>query len=253
MKPKYGQHFLTDKLVLHRIIAYADLNKKDTVLEIGGGPGNLTQKLSKAAGRVITIELDRKLADNLKELTKDTNVTVVHGDALKVQFPSFNKVVSNLPYQISSEITFRLLEHQFDFAILMYQLEFADRMIAVAGTSDYSRLTVMAQYHSDIELLEKVPPSAFKPQPKVQSAILKLTPKEPPYRVNDLQFFNRLLKALFSQRRKMLRNSLKAAASMLGFPSENLLKLNPDLLNQRPETLSPEELAELANIIQTGT
>jgi 16S rRNA (adenine1518-N6/adenine1519-N6)-dimethyltransferase len=253
MKPKYGQHFLTDKLVLDRIISYADLNKQDTVLEIGGGPGNLTQKLSEVAGSVITIELDRELADNLKELTKDTNVTVVYGDALKVKFPPFNKVVSNLPYQISSEITFRVLEHQFDFAILMYQLEFANRMIAIAGTSDYSRLTVMAQYHSDIELLEKVPPSAFKPQPKVQSAILKLTPKDPPYRVNDLQFFQRLLKALFSQRRKKLRNSLRAAAPMLGFPPENILTLNADLLNQRPETLSPEELAGLANKIQTGT
>lgn len=252
MTQKYGQHFLHDRQVLDRIIAYADLTQTDTVLEIGGGSGNLTLRLSEAAGNVVTIEIDNNLARNLKELTEGTNVTVVHGDALTVPFPPFNKVVSNLPYQISSGITFRLLKHQFDVAILMYQLEFANRMAAVSGTSDYGRLTIMAQYHADIELLEKVPSTAFEPGPKVQSAILKLTPREPLYRVNDLQFFENLLRVLFNQRRKKLKNSLRAAAPLLGIPAENILHLNADLLDRRPEMLSPKELADLANQIRTG-
>lgn len=250
MKPKYGQHFLTDHQVLDRIIHYAELAESDTVLEIGGGTGFLTRKLSEAAGNVVTIELDRELACRLKELTKGANVTVLQGDALEIQLPYFNKVVSNLPYQISSGITFRLLRHDFDFAILMYQLEFAKRLIAHPGTSDYSRLTVMARYHANIELLEKVPPSAFRPQPKVHSAIIKLTPQKPLYHVNDLDFFEKFLKVLFGQRRKKLKNSLRGAAPILGIPVESIFKVDAEVLHRRPETLTPEELVKLANTIQ---
>lgn len=249
MKPKLGQHFLTDERVLDRIVRYAELTEKDIVLEIGGGPGNLTQRLSQAAGRVVTIEIDSRYAQCLEETLGGANVTVIEGDALKVTLPHFNKVVSNLPYQISSGITFRLLDHTFDFAILMYQLEFAKRMLASPGTSDYGRLTVTAQYHASIELLETVPSSAFKPHPRVQSAILKLTPREPPYRVDDLDFFNRFLKAVFSQRRKKLRNSIRSGAPVLGMPPENIDLLDDEVLQQRPQSLKPEELAELANII----
>jgi 16S rRNA (adenine1518-N6/adenine1519-N6)-dimethyltransferase len=250
MKTRYGQHFLIDERLLNRIIQYAELTASDTVLEIGGGIGNLTQKISAAAGRVITIELDRNLVEQLKKLSNDTNITVIHGDALKVTLPYFNKVVSNLPYQISSRITFRLLQYTFDFSILMYQLEFAKRMLAMPGTSDYSRLSVTSQYHAHIELLEIVPPSAFKPQPKVRSAILKLTPHKPPYKVNDPDFFEKFLGAVFGQRRKKLKNSLHRAAPLLGIPVENILKVNNEILQSRPEMLTPQELADVANSIQ---
>jgi len=252
MKPKHGQHFLIDQRVLNRIIGYAGLNKADTVLEIGGGTGNLTLKLKEAAGEVIVIELDRELAVGLTHITRDSNVTVLQGDALKIPLPGFNKVVANLPYQISSKITFRLLRHSFDLAVLMYQLEFANRMIASPGTHDYSRLSVMAQYFASIELLETVPPSAFKPQPAVRSAILKLTPREPPYHVNNIGFFEKFLKAIFGQRRKMLRNSLRPAAPMLGIPLENIDKVDKGILEMRPGSLTPEELAGLANRIRSG-
>ena len=252
MKPKHGQHFLIDQRVLNRIIGYAGLNKADTVLEIGGGTGNLTLKLKEAAGEVIVIELDRELAVGLTHITRDSNVTVLQGDALKIPLPGFNKVVANLPYQISSKITFRLLRHSFDLAVLMYQLEFANRMIASPGTHDYSRLSVMAQYFARIELLETVAPSAFKPQPAVRSAILKLTPREPPYHVNNIGFFEKFLKAIFGQRRKMLRNSLRPAAPMLGIPLENIDKVDKGILEMRPGSLTPEELAGLANRIRSG-
>jgi len=250
MKPRLGQHFLIDPRILERIIRYADLKASDTVLEIGGGNGILTKRLAKAAGSVVTIELDRDLADGLALMCRDSNVSVIHGDALKVKLPYFNKVVSNLPYQISSEITFRLLDTGFEYAVLMYQLEFAKRMLAVPGTSDYSRLSVTAQYHAYIEMLENVPPSAFKPQPRVQSAILKLTPREALYHVNDLDFFNRLLKVVFGQRRKMLKNSITSAISVLGIPIDNISLLDEVILQRRPETLTPQELAELCNIIR---
>ncbi len=253
MKPKHGQHFLIDQRVLNRIIRYAGLTKADTVLEIGGGTGNLTLKLKEVAGKVIVIELDRQLAIGLTHITRDSNVTVLQGDALEIPLPGFNKVVANLPYQISSKITFKLLRHSFDLAVLMYQLEFANRMLASPGTPDYSRLSVMAQYFAGIELLETVPPSAFKPQPAVRSAILKLTPREPPYHVNNIGFFEKFLKAVFGQRRKMLRNSLRSAAPILGIAPENLQEVDQGMLEMRPESLTPEELAGLANRIQAGT
>ncbi|MCL7414581.1 MAG: 16S rRNA (adenine(1518)-N(6)/adenine(1519)-N(6))-dimethyltransferase RsmA [ANME-2 cluster archaeon] len=253
MKPRLGQHFLIDQHILERIVRYADLNISDTVLEIGGGNGILTRKLAEVAGHVVTIELDRDLADRLTLMTRDTNVVVIQGDALKVELPYFNKIVANLPYQISSEITFKLLGAGFEYAVLMYQLEFAKRMLAAPGTADYSRLSVTAQYHANIEMLEIVPPSAFKPQPRVRSAILKLTPREAPYQVNDLDFFNGLLKAVFGQRRKMLKNSITAAAPMLGIPIGNISRLEENVLRRRPETLTPQELAGLSNIIMDGT
>jgi 16S rRNA (adenine1518-N6/adenine1519-N6)-dimethyltransferase len=253
MMHNYGQHFIIDYQVLDRIIRYAGLTDTDTVLEIGGGTGILTKRLSKTAGSVVSIELDRRLAEQLKEMMKSSNVTVIQGDALRVDLPYFNKVVSNLPYQISSSITFRLLRHTFDYAILMYQLEFAKRLIAVPGTPEYGRLSVTAQYYGDIELLETVDPHAFKPRPKVWSAILKLTPQDPPYPVSDLGFFKRFLKAVFGQRRKKLRNSLHAAAPMLGIPVHNISRVDTEILDKRPETLSPYELAELADIISSIT
>lgn len=250
MKPRLGQHFLTDRHILERIIRYADLKTSDTVLEIGGGNGILTKRLAVFAGKVITIELDRSLADGLALMCRDAHISVIHGDALKVRLPYFNKVVSNLPYQISSEITFRLLETGFEYAVLMYQLEFAKRMLAAPGTPDYSRLSVMAQYHTDIEMLEQVPPSAFKPQPRVKSAILKLTPRKAPYHVNNLDFFNRLLKVVFGQRRKMLKNSITSAIPVLGIPLDNVSRLDESILQRRPETLTPQELAHISNIIR---
>ncbi len=251
MKPRYGQHFLIDQHVLDRIIRYARLTDADTVLEIGGGTGNLTRKLSQMAGKVVTVEIDPYLAEGLNKTTA-TNVTVIQGDALKVRLPYFNKVVSNLPYMISSPITFELFNYNFDYAVLMYQWEFAKRLLASPKTRDYGRLTVTVQYHASIELLETVPPDAFKPTPGVNSAIVKLTPQDPPYEVNDPDFFNHFLKAVFSQRRKKLKNSIQAAVSMLGIPPGNISTIDPGLLEMRPEELAPGELARLAGMIGSG-
>jgi 16S rRNA (adenine1518-N6/adenine1519-N6)-dimethyltransferase len=243
---KRDQHFLIDKLVLDRIIEYGKLGASDTVLEIGAGYGNLTEKLAKKAGRVIAIEADHELAASLYGLK---NVEVIVGDALKIDFPEFNKVISNLPYSISSPVTFKLLKSRFEFGILMYQYDFAKRMAAAPGGKDYGRLSVSVQHYSDVEMLDVLPPTSFRPAPEVKSAIVKLVPRPAPYTVKDEGFFMKFIKAAFSQRRKKLRNAILNNANFLGISDSEIRKLPGELLAKRAETLSPQELVYIADIL----
>ncbi len=237
------QYILIDDLVLHHITTYACLQESDVILEIGAGTGVLTEKLAEHACKVIAIESDASMARSLIQRFKGTNVEVVHGDALKLKFPQFNKVVSNLPYSISSKITFKLLKHPFEEAILMYQYEFARRLAASHGSKDYGKLSICVQYLADVELLEIVPPTAFSPQPGVRSAIVRLVPRTPEYEVVDRNFFSRFLTAVFSQRRKKLKNSIAAFTNIkdIGLPD--------DLLNMRPEELPAARLAEISDVL----
>lgn len=243
----FDQYILIDDLVLHRIIEYADLHESDVVLEIGAGTGVLTEKLIEHADRVIAIETDAALVRLLNQRFMDTDVEIIHGDALQMDFPRFNKVVSNLPYSISSQITFKLLKYPFEKAILMYQYEFARRMAASHGSKAYGRLSICVQYLADVELLEIVPATAFSPQPDVRSAIVRLSPRAPEYEVLDRGFFFKFLAAVFSQRRKKLKNSIGAFTNIrdLGLPE--------DTLNKRPEELPAARLAEISDIIYSQT
>jgi len=245
---KKDQHFLNDKNILSRIIEYGQLKRSDTVLEIGAGFGNLTEKIASKAGKVIAVEIDPELSSSLSRLE---NVEVINEDVLNIEFPPFNKVISNLPYSISSPITFKLLKHKFDFGILMYQYEFARRMVARPDTEDYSRLSIAVQYFADVEMLEVVPRSAFSAPPEVKSAIIKLTPRPSPYKVKDESFFMDFIKVVFSQRRKKLRNAIINNARLLGIddPVNMLKKLPTDIINKRAEALTPEILAKLAETI----
>ncbi|PKL54230.1 MAG: 16S rRNA (adenine(1518)-N(6)/adenine(1519)-N(6))-dimethyltransferase [Candidatus Methanoperedenaceae archaeon HGW-Methanoperedenaceae-1] len=245
---KKDQHFLIDKRVISRIIEYAELTGSDSVLEIGAGHGNLTKELSAKAGRVVAIEVDAELAASIPRLE---NIDLIVGDALKTEFPNFNKVVSNLPYSISSPVTFKLLEHDFELGILMYQLEFAKRMVAMPGTKDYGRLSIAVQYYADVKILEVVPPAAFSTPPEVMSAIIRMTPRPPPYNVKDKKFFMKFITAAFSQRRKKLRNAILNNANLLGIEDMDsaLEKLPAEFLDRRAETIAPDELAELADTL----
>ena len=243
---KKDQHFLIDEQVLGRIIEYGRLNRSDTVLEIGAGYGNLTQKLAKKAGKVIAIEVDAELASSLSGFE---NVEVILGDAMKLDFPPFNKVISNLPYSISSPVTFKLLQYKFDMGILMYQHEFAERMVALPGGRDYGRLSITVQYYAAVEILEVVPRRAFSAPPKVDSAIVMLVPRPPPYEVKDVNFFMKFITAVFSQRRKKIRNAILNNSDYLGIKDIALEKLPGDIIDKRAETISPEELARLAEIL----
>jgi 16S rRNA (adenine1518-N6/adenine1519-N6)-dimethyltransferase len=244
MSQKLGQNFLIDSNVAKREIKYADIKHNDIVLEIGPGKGILTKLLANSAKKVIAIEIDKSLIDRLKKTIPD-NVEIIHGDCLKIDFkilPKFNKIVSNLPFQISSPITFKFLEHDFKLAVLIYQKEFADRMIAKAGSKDYSRLSVGIYYKTKCELLETIPKTCFRPQPKVDSCIIRLAPiKTPPFKVFNEIFFQNMTKNLFNNRRKKIKNTLE---KNYGISFDEI-----PYLDKRIEDLTPEQIGELSNIL----
>ena len=244
MIKKLGQNFLIDHQVAEREVAYAKITKDDVVLEIGPGKGILTTKLAEKAKKVIAIEIDKQLIEYLYKIIPQ-NVELINDDALKVDFatlPTFNKIVSNLPFQISSPITFKFLEDKFDVAVLIYQKEFADRMVAKSGSKDYSRLSVSTYYRAECKSLETVPKALFYPQPKVDSCVIRLTPRTaPPFSVTSESFFFDLTNKLFNHRRKKIKTIL----------CKTYRQLDKDVpyLDKRVEELTPEQIGELSNIL----
>jgi 16S rRNA (adenine1518-N6/adenine1519-N6)-dimethyltransferase len=239
---KLGQHFLIDRRVLSRIGDYASLSRSDAVLEVGPGTGNLTRVLSERAGSVYAIEVDPALASSLEG--RFENVSIIRGDALRVPLPEYNKIVSNLPYQISSKITFRLLARPFDLAVLMYQREFAERMVAPPGRREHGRLALNVAFWAEAEVLETVPRGAFSPRPQVESAIVRLRPRKTPAPV-DWGGFEALTRGLFSMRRKKIKRALAA----MKVPPHALSRIAPARLERRPEELSLEEVVDMAEAI----
>ena len=254
---RHGQHFLTDGRVLDRQVAYAKLSRRDTVLEIGPGLGALTGRLLGEAGKVVAIEKDTKLTEYLETRfsaeRKSGKLQIIAGDALRTGLPEFDKVVSNLPYEISSEITFRLLENTrlcpFKLGILMYQKEFAERMAARCGSDEYSRLSVNVYYRAECEVLENVPGSAFFPRPEVDSAMVRLVPRtSPPFRLADEGLFFEIVEALFSHRRKKIGNGIELWLRGKGMKKCGWAKELP-FAGRRVETLEPREIGELCDEI----
>ncbi len=241
-----GQHFLVEARVADRAMAHADLHPSDVVLEIGPGLGVLTRRLVERARRVIAIESDRRFAEYLRRAVPEADV--VHGDALKVDWPDFDVMVSNLPYQISSPLTFRLLGTPFDRGVLMYQWEFAKRMVAAPGTPDYSRLSVGVYVRASCKILERVPRNAFRPQPKVSSALVRLEPRPCPFRMADADVYDAVVSALFEHRRKTVENGLRLAWSRFAESPEALETALRDLpfRGRRVEELRPEDIEQVA-------
>lgn len=239
---KLGQHFLVDEAIASRIVEYADLGPEDWVLEIGPGEGILTAALAAKADLVYAVEIDPELAAQLTG--RLSNVQVITGDALKVELPECNKIVSNLPYQISSSLTYRLLSRPFDTAVLMYQWEFARRLKAAPGSEHYGRLAMTAGFFCQVEILEKVSKMAFRPVPQVDSAIVRLLPRpdRPP---GDAAQLIHLAEGLFNNRRKKVKKGLAS----LGARGPDLAELDPELLEKRPEELSSDEAASLLGAI----
>ncbi|NCO68324.1 MAG: 16S rRNA (adenine(1518)-N(6)/adenine(1519)-N(6))-dimethyltransferase [Nitrospirae bacterium CG_4_10_14_0_8_um_filter_41_23] len=248
MKKHLGQHFLHDPSILRRIVQVAHLSTEDLVVEIGPGPGNLTKMLAETVRKVIAIELDEKLFGKLESVMAEyENVELIHGDALKYSYenlPEF-KVVANIPYYITTPIIFRLLEiKNLKSMTLTVQKEVAERIVATPGGKDYGVLSIMLQYYAKPSLKFIIPKETFRPVPKVDSAVINIKIFEKPsVNVKDKELFSRIVKTAFSQRRKMLSNSLK---SISGDVKEWLAEtgIDPD---RRPETLSIEEFAKLAN------
>jgi 16S rRNA (adenine1518-N6/adenine1519-N6)-dimethyltransferase len=255
--PDQDQHFLVDDRVLDRVPTHLP-DDADTshILEIGAGTGALTDRLLAVGDHVTVVERDVRLADFIRREFADDidagNLTVLEGDALAVDLPAFTACVANLPYGISSEITFRLLPEGKPL-VLMFQKEFAERMAAESATDEYGRLSVSAQHYAGVEVVEPVPPTAFSPPPAVDSAIVRTTPRDPDYEVDDPEFFLDFVKALFTQRRKTIRNGIRNTTHITGIEHPEAVidaveEYDEVLLRKRAGKLAPAQFAELAAI-----
>ncbi len=239
-----GQHMVVSRSLISRIVGYADLKPEDVVLEVGCGTGNLTKELLRRC-KVVGIEKDSKMVEKLHRRFKieidSGRFTLMHGDALLVEFPPFTKFVSNIPYKISSPLTFKLFKHSYKLAVVMYQKEFAERLCG-----EDSRLGVIAKAYCTAEILEIVKPSAFRPRPKVYSAVVKILP-EPKVAVKNLPLFEKFVTFAFSMRRKRMQKIARAFMERTGCKVE----IDDEIAKMRPEELGAEKFAEIVDDIRT--
>ena len=253
--PAADQHFMVDDRVLDRLPTHATDAGFDvsTLLEIGGGTGALTDRLLATGDEVVVIERDPRLAAFLREefaSARETGrLTVREGDALELDLPAFTASVSNLPYGVSSELAFRLLPERRPI-VATFQREFAERMAADPGTPEYGRLSVTAGHYAAVEVVETVPPAAFEPQPAVDSAVVRARPRTPEYDVPDDEFFLRFLRAVFTQRRKTMRNAIRNTGHISGLadPDAVVDAADEELLGKRAGNLEPAAFARLATL-----
>lgn len=251
-RKRFGQNFLHDPGVINRIARAIHAKPHQHVVEIGPGQGALTAAILDSGCRLDAIELDRDLVPLLlAQFANNPRFTLHQGDALTFDFSALHqgeplRIVGNLPYNISTPLIFHLLEQKalIGDMLFMLQLEVVNRLAASPGNKSYGRLSVMAQYYCDVQSLFEVPPEAFQPRPKVQSAIVQLTPHTSlPHIADNVEQLQSLLRIVFNQRRKTLRNSLKG---LLDADAIEALGIDPA---QRPENLSPQQFVELSNAI----
>lgn len=261
---KFGQNFLINTSILEEIIDAAEITKEDFVLEIGPGIGTITQYLCEAAREVVAVEIDTNLIPILGDtLSAYDNVEVMNADILKVDIAKLAdernggkpiKVVANLPYYITTPIIMGLFESHvpIDSITIMVQKEVADRMQEGPGSKEYGALSLAVQYYAKPEIVVNVPPSCFMPQPKVGSAVIRLTRHEnPPVDVDNEKLMFQVIRASFNQRRKTLANGLNNFGSF-SLGKEEIQKSIEELgvpVNIRGEALSLEQFAKLSNII----
>lgn len=257
---RFGQNFLVDTGYLDAIVDAAGLAGEETVVEIGAGTGNLTSRLAAKAGRVIAVEFDRDMLRALRGEIVSDNVDIIEQDALKADYREILEgakgkavVVANLPYNIATEIVFRLLDVHglFSKMLLMTQLEVARRITANVGTKDYGVLAVLTNLWAKTAMALTVPAGAFRPKPKVDSAVIGFEMlDEPRVKIGDEDVFRKVVRTAFGQRRKTLANSL--AANPFGMDREAVrgwLDGCGISAQRRAETLTMEEFAALANSV----
>ena len=255
-KKHLGQHFLTDPRIAARIAEAATLLGRGVCLEIGPGKGILTQALAERFSEVVAVELDKRMVAHLEERFAGGNIRLIHGDVLKADLRKIANdeasggplaVAGNLPYQITSPVLEWIVKCKdaVQLAVLMVQLEVAQRMAAEPGDEAYGAFSVFCRYHFAPEILFRVSPGSFFPRPKVTSAVVRLTVREkPPVEVDVERFFQTVKKA-FGQRRKMLR-------SALGLSTDEVSRIQEETgidLTRRGETLSLEEFARLSRAV----
>ncbi len=254
-----GQNFITDRRVIDRIVETAEISGEDEVLEIGPGIGALTLALAGAAGRVVAVEKDERVISRLREILEGyPGAEVIEGDCLKLDYGDLYrgkkmKVVSNLPYSISTPVLIKLLRDRamFSSLILMLQLEVGERIAAAPGSRKYGSLSVLIQTYMDVKMVFRVPPSAFWPKPKVDSAVLRFVPlPRPRVPVPDERLHETVLRAAFSSRRKMLGNSLRSLLPKEAV--ESVLDSCGIDRSRRAETLTIAEFGRLAEEVGRG-
>jgi 16S rRNA (adenine1518-N6/adenine1519-N6)-dimethyltransferase len=247
LKKRFGQHFLTDRSILRRIVEFAQIPSDATVVEIGPGPGTLTTELAAVARRVIAIEIDRDLVPSLRSMMP-ANVEIIEGDALEVEWPPgpFH-VVGNLPFNVATPLMKRFIEHRMDIrdVTMMVQKEVAQRLVAKPSTREYGPLSVLAQYYAVVDYGFTVPAGAFKPRPKVDSAVVRLEWKRD---IAACPAFTDFVQRAFASRRKKLANNL-----LVMFPSLSRHEISRRLVQAeikptaRPEELSVPEFLRVYN------
>ncbi len=243
-RKRFGQHFLTDQNTIERILHAINPLATDAVVEIGPGRGALTRGLATSGCELLVIEIDRELAADLE--ARYDRAVVVSADALRFDYATLgskSRVVGNLPYNISTPLLFKLFAYATSFhdMTFMLQEEVVDRICAAPGTSDYGRLSVMSQYYCLAEKLFTVPATAFTPQPRVTSAIIRLIPHQHLRAVRDISCLQSVLVSAFSARRKTVRNALKRL-----IPEEELRGLGIDT-TLRPGQLSLDDFVRCAD------
>lgn len=247
-----GQNFLFDEHYLDKIVESGQIDENDTVLEIGPGLGVLTNRIAEKAKKVIAVEIDKHIAPILEDITPE-NVTVINDDILKTDIraiisdePSV-KIIANLPYYITTPIIMKLLEEKLPITsiVIMIQKEVAQRLVAKPSTKDYGAITLAVNYYSNPEILFIVPPGAFIPAPKVDSAVVRLNIVNPPnVEVKDEKMLFKIIKGAFGQRRKTLANALSSAFPHLSKQAiKDAITSSGFSENCRGETLSLENFA----------
>ena len=253
-KKRFGQNFLTDQGVIYSLVEAISPKADNLIVEIGPGLGALTQPLLKKLNHLHVVEIDRDIISWMESFYPKDKITIHNSDALKFNFSELAKlspankirVTGNLPYNISTPILFHLLSNIDNIIDMhfMLQKEVVERMVAGPSTSEYGRLSVMLQYKLKMDYLITVPPEAFDPAPKVESAFVRCVPHAAlPYPAKDEALFAKIVTAAFGQRRKTLRNTLKAYLDDAGF---NELGIDSQL---RAENLSVAQFVSIANFL----
>ena len=252
-RKRFGQHFLHDRNLVDRMVRTLDLKQDDTVVEIGPGRGALTYPLLEDLPHLHVVELDRDLITLLRQENTPDRLSIHESDALKFDFRTLKpadkplRVVGNLPYNISTPLIFHLLSQSDAISDMtfMLQKEVVDRLTASPGTRDWGRLSIMVQYYCQADYLFFVPPGAFSPPPKVDSAVVRLLPYPTlPHPADDEDHLRRLVAQAFTQRRKAIRNSLKSLVSLEQFEAAGIDA------GLRPDQLSVADYVALANLSQ---
>ncbi|MBK7465301.1 MAG: 16S rRNA (adenine(1518)-N(6)/adenine(1519)-N(6))-dimethyltransferase RsmA [Betaproteobacteria bacterium] len=248
-RKRFGQNFLVDSGIIAAIVSAIGPQKDQMLVEIGPGLGAITEPLMARLDHLHVVEIDRDLIARLKKQHTPERMTIHEGDALNFDFATIGKdlrLVGNLPYNISTPLLFHLasyvgIVHDMHF---MLQKEVVERMVAVPGETDFSRISVMLQYRFHIEWLIDVPPESFDPPPKVQSAFVRLIPKDvSELNAKDPAKFAQVVQTAFSQRRKMLRNTLKSILSDAGFAELGIVP------TCRAEDVTVEDYVRIANYL----